>query len=192
MKRKKVDEPQRRKIILDDLVTGRVVISWTNDKGKSLVLSVNGTMIEPKDPETLPLLFENRAEAKQALSNILADTTDLVTTEYIKQNEKAFKEAVIVPASKFVGQDFEIIDTDEGFQIKTRVVLKHMQRPIKSVIEIMRFTLQNGIDEDREALRALKLTIKDREVALNSAIAEKTNKLRNFEDGLDDYDFSVL
>jgi hypothetical protein len=191
-KHKKSIELEQKKIFLEDIVTGKVVICWTNDKGKSLVLSTNGTLVEPKDPENLPILFDSRAEAKQALSNILADTSDLVTTEYLKSQEKAFKEAVLVPASKFVGQDFIIDERESGFDIRTQVVLKHLQRPARAVIEEMRYHLQAGIDDDKEALKALKLTIKDRELALNSAITEKSNKLRTFEDSIEHFDFSLL
>lgn len=191
-KHKKVIELEQKKVFLEDIVTGKVVICWANEKGKSLVLSTNGTLVEPKDPENLPLLFDSRAEAKQALSNILADTSDLVTTEYLKAQEKAFKEAVLVPASKFVGQDFIIDERESGFDIRTQVVLKHLQRPAKAVIEEMRYHLQAGIDDDKEALRALKLTIKDREIALQTAIAEKSTKLRTFEDSIEHFDFSLL
>lgn len=191
MKRKKIEEPQK-KIILEDIVTGKVAICWASEKGKSLVLCTNGTLVEPKDAENLPILFDSRAEAKQALSNILADTSDLVTTEYLKNQERAFKEAVLVPASKFVGQDFIIEERDSGFDISTQIVLKHLQRPAKAVIEEMRYHLQAGIDDDKEALKALKLTIKDREIALQSAIAEKSNKLRSFEDSIENFDFTML
>lgn len=191
-KQKRTIDVEPKKIILEDIVTGKVVICWTNDKGKSLVLSTNGTLVEPKDPENLPVLFDSRAEAKQALSNILADTSDLVTTEYLKSQEKAFKEAVLVPASKFVGQDFIIEERESGFDIRTQVVLKHLQRPAKAVVEEMRYHLQAGIDDDKEALKALKLTIKDREIALNTAIAEKSNKLRSFEDSIENFDFTML
>lgn len=191
-KQKKTIDVEPKKIILEDIVTGKVVICWTNDKGKSLVLSSNGTLVEPKDPENLPILFDSRAEAKQALSNILADTSDLVTTEYLKSQEKAFREAVLVPASKFVGQDFIIEEKEEGFDIRTQVVLKHLQRPAKAVMEEMRYHLQAGIDDDKEALKALKLTIKDREIALQTAISEKSTKLRTFEDSIENFDFSLL
>lgn len=190
---KKIDTAElEKKISLEDIITGKVVISWTNDKGKSLVLSANGTMVEPKDPENLPVLFDTRAEAKQALSMILADTSDLVTTEYLKAQEKVFKEAVLVPASKFVGQDFIIEERENGFEIRTQVVLKHLQRPVKAVIEEMKYTLQAGIDDDQEALKALKATIRDKEVFLSNSIADRREKLRNLENSMKRFDFTFL